>query len=124
MGIREGCTQGYWGQDQHLDSWGPTGYTPATLFKDVFDRIILSNADLTLFQAINPTPPLNDPIKQLALQATAALLNAAHPDINYPLTVNQVITMFQQAFDSNDNEIIEDTKDLFDGYNNGFCPLD
>jgi hypothetical protein len=118
MGIREGCTQGYWGQEQHFDSWGPTGYTTTTLFSSAFGRT-LPDPNATLLDALNPQGSVSQ-LEQLAQQATAALLNAAHPDINYPLTTAQVISKFQAAFDSGNYEA---TKDLFDGYNNSFCPL-
>lgn len=32
----EGCTPGYWKVCQHLDSWGPTGFTPTDTFNTVF----------------------------------------------------------------------------------------
>lgn len=32
----EGCTPGYWKVCQHLDSWGPTGYSPTDTFNSVF----------------------------------------------------------------------------------------
>lgn len=53
-----------------------------------------------------------------------ALLNAAHPDVNYPLTVSQVISRFQNAFDTG-GAAIEAQKDEFEGFNAGLpCPLD
>ena len=118
MANREGCSQGFWKTEQHLDNWPPTGYNPNDIFNTVFDRNVFDPA-LTLFQVLNPETPVNL-LKQLSLQAVAALLNAAHPDINYPLTTAQVISKFQAAFDSGD---YEPTKDLFDAYNNLFCPL-
>jgi hypothetical protein len=122
MAIFEGCSQGFWGQEQHFDSW--VGFTPAQQFDEVFDRIILGDADLTLEQAINPEPPLNDPVKRLALQAVAALLNAAHPDVDYPLTVAQVIQQTQIALDSNDAAVIDAQAQEFNVLNNLGCPLD
>ncbi len=58
----------------------------------------------------------------LLRQAVAALLNAASADVDYPLTVAQVIAQTNAAIASGDYEA---TKDLFDQYNNltapGFC---
>lgn len=120
MGIREGCSQGFWSQERNLPNWVPTGFLPTDIFNIVFDRNAADPATTTLFQALNPVTPVTL-LEQLIQQATAALLNAAHPDINYPLTVNEVISLFQAAFDSGDYET---TKNLFDQYNNLFCPLD
>ncbi|MGF7186704.1 FMN phosphatase YigB (HAD superfamily) [Desulfitispora alkaliphila] len=118
MGIREGCSPGYWGRPQHLNSWAPTEYSTDDIFNTVFNRNALDSST-TLLQAINPSTPMTL-LKQLARQAVAALLNATHPAINYSLTESQVIKMFQDAFDSGE---FEKTKDEFDAYNNLFCPL-
>jgi hypothetical protein len=50
----------------------------------------------------------------------AALLNAASPDVDFDLTVAEVIGAFQAAFDSGD---FDTTKDLFAGLNEQGCPL-
>jgi len=120
MGILEGCSAGFWGRPQHLGSWIPTGFSPDDLFNTVFGRIVFE-PDRTLLDVvtIEPPPPVTL-LEQLARQAVAALLNAAHPDIHYPLTQNQVITMFQEAFDSGN---YAPTKDIFEEYNLLFCPL-
>ena len=34
--LGEWCSPGYWRQEQHLDSWAATGYSPDALFFDVF----------------------------------------------------------------------------------------
>jgi hypothetical protein len=49
----------------------------------------------------------------LARQGTAALLNAAHPDVDYPLAVAQVIALVQAG----------DVNTLSE-YNELVCPLD
>jgi len=82
----EGCTPGYW--KNHLEHWGPTGYSPFDGFNTVFGVSYFS-PDYTLFQAVNAK---GGGINRLARHGTAALLSAAHPDVNYPYTVVQVIT--------------------------------
>ena len=122
MAIFEGCSQGFW--STRLDAWGATGFTTDTLFFDVFSRVV-TDPDLTLLEAINltgPGVPVN--VHQLTIQAVAALLNAAHPDVNYPLTVAKVIEEFQEAFDTGDSEQINDQKDRFENFNADLiCPL-
>jgi len=117
MGVRfEGCTPGFWRQPQHFDNWVPTGFSPDDDFDTIFGRNAF-DPDITLLQALTLE---GGGLEALARQAVAALLNAAHPDVNYPFTEVQVISLFQAAFDSNN---FEPTKDQFDAANNQGCPL-
>lgn len=118
MGMREGCTIGYW--RNHPNSWGPTGYHTNDLFRDVFGRTLQHEPDATLIEALSLSGQPNPQLNSLARQAVAALLNAAHPEVHYPLSTGTVITKFQKAFDDED---YEPTKDKFDAYNNLYCPL-
>lgn len=116
MGATQGCSQGFWGNLNNLEHWLPTGFLPTNLFNMVFNRAAFS-ATFTLLQAVNqPRGQLN----ALGRQAVAALLNAAHPNIDFPLTVNQVIQRFQTAFDSG---VYGPTTDFFEELNTAFCPL-
>lgn len=86
-----------------------------------------SLADRTLGEAVcdlSGGPDLVDAQRQLAGHATAALLNAAHEDIHYPMTVNEVIAAVQAALETGDRDAILDQKDVFDEYNNLGCSLD
>lgn len=85
----EGCTPGYW--RNHPEDWAPTGYNTSDNFDTVFDVNYFS-PDITLFQAVKLG---GGGVKQLARHGTAALLSAAHPDVNYPYTVAQVIAFVQ-----------------------------
>jgi hypothetical protein len=51
--------------------------------------------DMTLFEAANMT---GGSFNQTLLQGVAALLNAAHPSLDYPWTVSQVQSAMQAAF--------------------------
>jgi hypothetical protein len=62
-------------------------------------------------------------INALGRQAVAALLDASDPDVDYPLSAAEVISLTQAALDSGDPMLIENTKDEFDTANNGGCPL-
>lgn len=120
-----GCTPGYWRQvgdpwshspGQHLDSWGPTGYHPADSFDDVFG---VSSSFGDLGTVVNS--PGGGHERQMAFHAVAALLNAAHPDVPYPMTTGEVIGAVQAAYLSGD---FAAAHNLFEGYNEIGCPLD
>ena len=110
----EGCTPGYWKQDHHLDSW--IGYGPEELFDDVFG-VDSSWPDDTLLDALWKKGGKE---KALFRHATAALLNAANPEVHYYYTVDEVISMVQSAYA---DETFNDIKDLFEGANEMGCPL-
>ena len=85
----EGCTPGYW--RNHFEDWPPTGYSPADIFDTVFGTAYFTPT-YTLGQAINQG---GGGLNRLARHGTAALLSAAHPDVDYPYTVAEVIFMVQ-----------------------------
>jgi hypothetical protein len=51
----------------------------------------------------------------------AALLNAASSGLAYDLSVDDVIDGFNDVFPGGD---YEELKDIFEGFNEQFCPLD
>jgi len=85
----QGCTPGYW--KNHLEDWPPTGYSPVMFFNTVFG-ISYFSPSYTLEQAINQG---GGGVYRLARHGTAALLNAAHPAVDYPFSVAEVIEMVQ-----------------------------
>jgi hypothetical protein len=97
----EACSQGFW--RNHPERWSSTGYSPAMRFVGAFEITDLSSPEipssfspsLTLLEAANMTGGSFD---QTLLQGTAALLNAAYPSMDYPLTVEQVLATMQAAF--------------------------
>ncbi|MDO9468740.1 MAG: hypothetical protein Q7J36_15680 [Thiobacillus sp.] len=104
----DGCTPGYWKQDQHLDSWIPTGFRPldstdglqkADTFNAVFsvDQYRRSNGTpYTLLEVMRELNGNGDPIStNLGFHAVAALLNAAHPNVNFGYTSGEIITLFR-----------------------------
>jgi hypothetical protein len=84
-GDGEGCTPGYW--KNHLDAWPPTGYAPGDDFDTTFG-VDLFDPDITLDDAVNAK---GGKVNRLARHGTAALLSAAHPDVDYSLSVAEVI---------------------------------
>ncbi len=112
----EGCTPGYW--KNHLDSWDATGYLPT----DIFDQVFGVNAfgSKTLFDVIKTG---GGGLNALGRHAVAALLSAAHPDVDYDLTEAEVLVLVHDAIVSGDPRQIERVKDQLDELNNARCPL-
>ena len=109
----QGCTPGYWKQDQHLDSW-PAPYTEGTLFSAVFENAF-------------PGMTLGDVLAQgggglnaLGRHTVAALLNAGSGGVNYPLTTAQVIAGFNAVFPGGDYETLHKR---WAAFNEAGCPL-
>jgi hypothetical protein len=109
----EGCTPGFWKQSQHLDAW--VGFAPTDTFEAVFGVDV--PGDPSLLQALNAR---GGGINALERHAVAALLNASSPDVDYPLTVSEVIAKVQAAIA---NGTIEQTKNEFESFNELGCPL-
>jgi hypothetical protein len=112
----EGCTPGYWKQDQHFGSY-PAPLTPETLFANVFENAF---PGMTLVQVLAQG---GGGLKALGRHTVAALLNASSAEVNYDLGAGDVIDMFNDAYPG-DTDAYEDLKNVFEGYNEQLCPLD
>lgn len=114
----EGLSHGYW--KNHPEDW--VGYDPSDTLGSIFTlpASLSGLGSFTLAEALDfgGGPALVDKAKILFVQAVAALLNAAHPNIDYPLTVAEVIADVNAALATEDPVVIEALKDLLDGYNN------
>jgi hypothetical protein len=144
----EGCAPIYWMHCQHLDSWAATGFSPDDVFNTVFGVTQYvdpqNNHPYTLIEALGlqgvgdctPTrPPANcnarpdgnavanlgcDPISPtLGFHAVAALLNAAHPSVNFGYTAGELIDLFQKNYLKNPAAL----KDSLAMLNERSCPL-
>ena len=60
-------------------------------------------------------------LNALGRHTVAALLNAASPGVFFDLTEVEVVVMFNAVFPDGD---YEELKDIFEGFNEQFCPLD
>jgi hypothetical protein len=122
----EGCTPGYWKVSQHFDSWVPTGYTTNQTLESVFDVPDAYGLDSkTLLQALNfkGGSTLTGAAQILLRAGVAALLNAAHPDVDYALTEAEVIAQVNAALASGDRATILALAADLDAANNANCPL-
>lgn len=120
----QGCTPGYWGRPQHLDSWANTVPLLKTTDKveATFGITIPAGSyakDWTLLQAVNQKGNGND-IGQMLRHATAALLNASTASVDYPYSVADIKALVQAAILSGQYET---TKNLFATANELGCPL-
>ena len=95
-----GCTPGYWKQSQHLDSWVATGFKTTDRFNKIFgftQYLKKNGTPYTLLEVMQELNGSGDPIStNLGFHAVAALLNAAHPAVNYGYTVGEIISMCQK----------------------------
>jgi hypothetical protein len=118
-----GCTPG--GFKNSPARWEGTGYTQGQTVGSVFTG---SNyySSTTLLAALDL--PGGSGLKGaegiLLRSAVAALLNAAHPDINYPLTTPEVINQVNAALATDNRGATLALATTLDGYNNLGCPID
>jgi hypothetical protein len=117
----EGCTPGYW--KNHTGAWAGTGYTTSQTLESVFDvPDSLGIDNVTLLQALGTG---GGGVSALMRSAVAAILNAAHPSVDYPQTAAQTIAAVNAALASGNAATIESLKNQLDGWNNlhapGFC---
>jgi hypothetical protein len=119
----EGLTPGFW--KNHPDAWADTPYDPdSTTLGDVFSSSkSYFHEDDTMLQALSYKggPRLDGAAKILLRAAVAAVLNAAHPLVNYPLTLDEIIYQVNSALDSEDRDTMLDLAFDLDTYNNYGC---
>jgi hypothetical protein len=121
MTVCEGCSHGFWKQKHHFPHWTPP-YDPSDPFaKTGSEEILFEDAfpGLTLASVLRLG---GGGLNALGREAVAALLNAASPDVNYALSVDAVIGMFNDVFPGSYFEYAE-LQDLFEEFNHETCPL-
>jgi hypothetical protein len=79
----------------------------------------------TLLEALNfkGGSTTTDAARILLRSAVAALLNAAHPNVDYPLTVAEVVSRVNAALATGNRSTILSLATTLDQYNNRGCPL-
>lgn len=123
----EGCTPGYWKQDQHFDSW-PAPYGPDSNLRDVFvTNPVTLVPDDTFLEALQygGGPGVAGATRILLRSAVAALLNSASPDVNFAVSTGQVVNTTIDRLESQWRPTILTRATYFDSINNGSegCPL-
>ena len=119
----EGCTPGYW--KNHLDTWAGTGFSPSQTLSSVFSGPLDGLGSDSLLTALSYGGGSSiTAAKQILLRATvAAILNAAHPDVDYDQSLAAVISAVNAALASNDRETILALAGDLDDSNNAGCTL-
>ena len=120
----QGCTPGYW--KNHEESWAGTGYALADTLEDVFnvpDSYGLDDISMHAALSLGGGPSVADKAALLLHHACAALLNAAHADVDYAMTTAQIIAECNAALASGDKDAMTELKNKLDAYNNGGCTL-
>jgi hypothetical protein len=118
----EGCTPGYW--KNHTDSW--VGYAPGATAGSVFALGGFPTlASRTLLQTLDGAggPGALGAARILLRAATAALLNAASPGVDYTLTSADIVTQVNAALASNERGTMLALAASLDRDNNLGCPL-
>ena len=93
----DSCTPGYWKNERmHGCEWAAAGYAPTDDFDTVFGTDWFS-PDKNLREALRAKNSEGGGCGQTARHGTAALLNAANPDVNYPMTVAEVKAAVQSC---------------------------
>jgi hypothetical protein len=121
----DGCTPGYWKQEQHFDSW-TAPYDPSDLFSATSGT--RADASVATFEDAFPGLTLLDVLSlqggglnALGRHTVAALLNVASGDVDYAYThTATVIDAFNNAYPGGDYEGL---KNIFAGFNELGCPI-
>jgi hypothetical protein len=123
--VATGCADGFWAG--HLDAWKGGGVRPDQLLRNTFTESAgyeaLGGTTMQSALRLNGGPDLPGAARTLLREAAAALLNAAYPALEYPLTRTQVITEVDTALRFRDQAAILDlARDLAE-WNGAACPL-
>lgn len=111
----EGCTPGYWKQEQHFDSW-TTPYTPDTQFSAVFEDAFPGKTLLDVMKTGGGG------LEALGRHTVAGLLNSASSGVEYGQTTADVINTFNAAYPGTKYGY-NAVKDDFAESNERGCPL-
>lgn len=124
--VPSGCEAEFW--NRQAGPWGPTGLTVgqrvANVFREANEYGPAGTATVRTALRFQEGPGLLGAAKRLLAAGVAAVLNAGHPKVEYPLTQIQVITLVDTALRGDDAaEILALAAELEDA-NEAGCPLD
>jgi hypothetical protein len=127
-GANHGCTLGFWknhtGLKKQDNAW-PSPYVPGVTTLGGAGFVGTGNQGTTMLDALSfgGGPSVQDAKNLLMQQAVAALLNAATPGMNYPLTVAQVLQQVNAALATNNRDFILGLQSTLDADNSLEGPL-
>ncbi|HEX6899478.1 MAG TPA: hypothetical protein VF789_07195 [Thermoanaerobaculia bacterium] len=120
-----GCTDAFWAGS--LSAWGPAGTKPTERVVDIFSEAkaygAAGTAPLRTAIRFQVGGGLLGAARGLIRVGIAAMLNAGHPAIEFPLTRTQVITRVDTALRSGDTVKILALADELKAANGAGCPL-
>ncbi len=133
----QGCTANYWAD--HPAAWKSTGIDPNNSVNSVFGatKDLGDLADVALIDALSvesqgtgagvssDSGATTEEIKAALVAAgIAGVLNALHPDLDYPKADKEVVMTVDQALESGDHNTMADmTRELMTDNRLG-CPLE
>lgn len=123
----QGCSIDYW--KTHVGAWPATGLSPTQTVLSVFN--LTQNmpliAQTPLLDALNfdgvDGIPMLAAAEVVLRSGVAAMLNASHPDINYPLTPSNTQIIVNSVIGSGNGPAMLEIAGVLDTYNNAACPL-
>jgi hypothetical protein len=122
----EGCTPGAWkNRLRHIGAGDETEFEFNTPVKDVWPAAEAYLGDDTLLRALNygGGSSFGEKVQILLRAATAAVLNASHPGVDYDLTVAQIKAAGNAAILSGDKDTVIDLAEALDDFNNQGCDI-
>lgn len=123
--VSSGCSAAYWHADD--DQWKLSGVPPTQRIKFVFSAATrygqVGEATLRTALRFQEQGGLLGAAKSLVKEGSAALLNGAHPKLEYPLTRTQVITRVGDALRGGDEAALRALAAELRAANQARCPL-
>jgi len=121
----QGCSPGFW--KNHPDAWTATGYSTSQSVGSVFaaSAAYPAIAAASLIEALDfPGGEGAEGAARVLLRAgVAGLLDAAHPEVDYPWTEAELISQIDAALASGDRSQMLALAGTLDAANNLGCPL-
>ena len=121
----QGCTPGYW--KNHEDSWPASGYSTSQKVQSAFAEAsrysAFGSARLLNALSFQGGSTVEGGVGNLLRAATASLLNAAHPGVDFPRTAAGIIGDVNAALASGNRDRMIDLASNLDKDNNLGCPL-
>jgi hypothetical protein len=122
--VYTGCTPGFW--KNHPKAWFVTAYWKDKTIGEVFDipAEFSELEDDTLLEALSYKggPDDIDAARLLLHHAVAAILNATHPAVDYPMFAVPITEEVSDALATSDRDTMLDLKDKYAGWNEAGCP--
>ena len=119
---QQGLTPGFWKNNaRHHDANQWTFLAPEQALDTLF--VVPASLGLGSVTLVDSLDLDGGVAAALLRHAVAAVLNALHPDIAYPMTVSEIVAEVNAALASGDRGQITALKDRLDGFNNLGAPV-